>query len=61
MRWSIDTHSFAWAWGESGLSLEDVVILTRLSLRGVSLFDLSKLSLADKQDVAELRRLGKLA
>ncbi|KAI8534883.1 hypothetical protein RHMOL_Rhmol10G0131500 [Rhododendron molle] len=31
-RSSIDTHSFAWAWGESGLSLEDVVILTCLSL-----------------------------
>lgn len=41
--------------------MEDVVILTRLSLRGVSLFDLNKLSLADKQDVAELRRLNKLA
>ncbi|KAE9445895.1 hypothetical protein C3L33_22217, partial [Rhododendron williamsianum] len=59
--WSIDTHSFAWAWGESGLSLEDVVILTRLSLRGVTLLDLNNLSLADQHDVAELRRLSKQA
>ncbi|KAE9446002.1 hypothetical protein C3L33_22095, partial [Rhododendron williamsianum] len=54
-------HSFAWALGESGLSLEDVVILTRLFLRGVTLLDPNNLSLADQQDIAELRRLGKLA
>lgn len=59
--WSIDTHSFAWAWGESGLSLEDVVILTRLSLRGASIMDLANLSREDQENVAELRRLGKLA
>lgn len=34
--WSIDTHSFAWAWGESGHSLEDMVILAPLSLRGAA-------------------------
>lgn len=60
-RWSIDTHSFIWAWGESGLSLEDVVILTCLSLREVSPLNLDGLSPTDQQDVAELRRLGKLA
>ncbi|KAE9444999.1 hypothetical protein C3L33_23103, partial [Rhododendron williamsianum] len=60
-RWSIDTHSFAWAWGESSLSLEDVVILTRLSLRGASVFDPDKFSRADWENIAELRRLGKLA
>ncbi|KAI8571890.1 hypothetical protein RHMOL_Rhmol01G0155300 [Rhododendron molle] len=46
-RWSIDTHSFTWAWGESDLSLEDVVILTRLPLRGIMLLDLNDLSDAD--------------
>lgn len=59
--WSVDTHSFAWAWGESGLSLEDIVILTRLSLCGVTLLDLNNLSPADQRNVVELRRLGKLA
>lgn len=59
--WSIDTHSFAWGWGESGLSLEDVVILTRLSLRGVVPLDLDNLSTVNQQNAVELRRLAKLA
>ncbi|XP_058191445.1 uncharacterized protein LOC131308524 [Rhododendron vialii] len=60
-RWSIDTHSFAWAWGESGFSLEDVVILTRLPLCGTALLDPTNLSTADQQDILELRQLGKKA
>ncbi|KAE9444619.1 hypothetical protein C3L33_23483, partial [Rhododendron williamsianum] len=60
-RWSIDTHSFAWAWGESGLSLEDVSILTRLSLRGGNIVDLAKLSWEDRDDVEALRALHKQA
>ncbi|WP_215258547.1 hypothetical protein, partial [Escherichia coli] len=50
-RWSSDSHSFAWAWGESGLSLEDVFILTRLSLRGGNILDIAQLSQADRNDV----------
>lgn len=65
-RWSVNTHSFAWAWGESGISLEDVVILTSLSLHGAGILDLANLSRVDQEsvdqeNVAELRRLGKLA
>ncbi|KAE9462378.1 hypothetical protein C3L33_05714, partial [Rhododendron williamsianum] len=59
--WSTDTHSFAWAWGESGLSLEDTFILTRLSLRGANVLDLTKLSREDRDDVESLRKLHKLA
>ncbi|KAI8535892.1 hypothetical protein RHMOL_Rhmol10G0210100 [Rhododendron molle] len=46
-RWSVNTHTFAWAWGESGLSLEDMVILTRLSLCSASILDLVHLSRED--------------
>ncbi|KAE9445286.1 hypothetical protein C3L33_22816, partial [Rhododendron williamsianum] len=60
-RWSIDTHSFAWAWGESRLSLEDVFILTRLSLCGGNIVDPAKLSLADREDVEALKALHKQA
>ncbi|KAE9465282.1 hypothetical protein C3L33_02812, partial [Rhododendron williamsianum] len=60
-RWSIDTHSFAWVWGKSELSMEDVVILTPLSLRGASILDLAHLSREDRENARELRRLGKLA
>ncbi|KAE9465168.1 hypothetical protein C3L33_02948, partial [Rhododendron williamsianum] len=42
-------------------SSEDVVILTRLSLQGTSILDLANLSRKDQENVAELRRLGKLA
>lgn len=59
--WSIDIHSFVWAWGESGLSLEDVVILSCLSLCRVNPLNPDGLSSADQHHVAELRRLGKLA
>lgn len=52
---------FAWAWGESGLSLEDVVILIRLPLRGAALFDPDKFSRVDQENIVELKRLRKLA
>ncbi|KAI8563880.1 hypothetical protein RHMOL_Rhmol03G0143700 [Rhododendron molle] len=59
--WSIDTHSFVWAWGESGLSLEDVAIPTCLSLHGVSPLDPDNLSSIDQRDVIELRRLEQIS
>ncbi|KAE9455761.1 hypothetical protein C3L33_12337, partial [Rhododendron williamsianum] len=60
-RWNSDTHSFAWAWGESGLSLEDVHILTRLSLRGGNTLDFAKLSRADQDEVGALKAFHKHA
>ncbi|KAE9459110.1 hypothetical protein C3L33_08986, partial [Rhododendron williamsianum] len=60
-RWSTGTYSFAWSWGESGLSLEDAFILTRLSLRGANILDLAKLSREDRDDVESLIKLHKQA
>ncbi|KAI8543018.1 hypothetical protein RHMOL_Rhmol08G0186300 [Rhododendron molle] len=60
-RWSVDTHSFAWAWGECGLSSEDAFILTRLPLRGANILDLAKLSREDRENVEGLKRLHRLA
>ncbi|KAE9444597.1 hypothetical protein C3L33_23505, partial [Rhododendron williamsianum] len=59
--WSTDTHSFAWSWGESGLSLEDVLILTHLSLHGGNIVDLAKLPREDRDDIETLRALHKQA
>lgn len=33
-RWSIETHTFVTSWGDFGLSLEDMPMLTSLSLFG---------------------------
>ncbi|KAE9447462.1 hypothetical protein C3L33_20640, partial [Rhododendron williamsianum] len=60
-RWSTNTHSFAWAWGESGLSLEDVSILTRLSLRGGNIVDLAKFTREERDKVEALRTFHKQA
>lgn len=47
--------------GESGLSLEDMFILTRMSLCGASILDLANLSREDRENVEGLKRLYRLA
>ncbi|KAF7134277.1 hypothetical protein RHSIM_Rhsim08G0137100 [Rhododendron simsii] len=54
-RWSVDTHTFVWAWGESGPSLEDAFTLMRLHPRGRRLLDLDNLSPDEAAVVQALR------
>ncbi|KAE9444658.1 hypothetical protein C3L33_23444, partial [Rhododendron williamsianum] len=64
-RWSVDTHTFEWAWGESGPTLEDTFALMRLHPRGLRLLDLDNLSSDETFDMqalyaafAEAKRAG---
>ncbi|KAG5524063.1 hypothetical protein RHGRI_030905 [Rhododendron griersonianum] len=55
-RWSTDTHTFVFPWGDGGPTLQDTAILMRLSTRGSAAFDPSSLSSADARLVDRLRR-----
>lgn len=64
-RWSVDTHTFEWAWGESGPTLEDTFALMRLHPRSLRLLDLDNLSSDETFDMqalcaafAEAKRAG---
>ncbi|KAG5525346.1 hypothetical protein RHGRI_031876 [Rhododendron griersonianum] len=46
-RWSKDTHTFVFPWGDGGPTLQDTAVLMRLSTRGSVAFDPSNLSSAD--------------
>ncbi|KAE9447684.1 hypothetical protein C3L33_20418, partial [Rhododendron williamsianum] len=55
-RWSTDTHTFVFAWGDGGPMFQDTAILMRLSMRGSVAFDPSNLSPTDARLVDQLRR-----
>ncbi|KAG5536632.1 hypothetical protein RHGRI_024155 [Rhododendron griersonianum] len=55
-RWSKDTHTFVFPWGDCGPTLQDMAVMMRLSTRGSVAFDPSNLSLADARLVDRLRR-----
>ncbi|KAE9444962.1 hypothetical protein C3L33_23140, partial [Rhododendron williamsianum] len=55
-RWSRDTHTFVFPWGDCGPTLQDTAVMMRLSTRGSVAFDPSNLSLADARPVDRLRR-----
>ncbi|KAG5561577.1 hypothetical protein RHGRI_004580 [Rhododendron griersonianum] len=55
-RWSKDTHTFVFPWGDGGPTLQDTAVLMRLSTRGSVAFDPSNLSSADARLVDCLRR-----
>ncbi|KAG5531172.1 hypothetical protein RHGRI_025958 [Rhododendron griersonianum] len=55
-RWSKDTHTFVFPWGDGGPTLQDTAVLMRLSTRGSVAFDPSNLSSADARLVDRLRR-----
>ncbi|KAG5540484.1 hypothetical protein RHGRI_020633 [Rhododendron griersonianum] len=55
-RWSKDTHTFVFPWGDGGPTLQDTAVLMRLSTRGSVAFDPSNLSSADASLVDRLRR-----
>lgn len=46
-RWSKDTHTFVFPWGDGGPTLQDSVVLMQLSTKGTVAFDPSYLSPAD--------------
>lgn len=54
-RWSIDTHTSVWAWGESGPSLENTFGLMRLHPHGRRLLDLDNLSLDETANMQAFR------
>lgn len=55
-QWSLDSHTFSWAWGESGMSFEDVFVLLRLPVHGRRLFDPEALTSAEMQGVEALMK-----
>ncbi|KAG5557745.1 hypothetical protein RHGRI_007862 [Rhododendron griersonianum] len=55
-RWSRDTHTFVFPWGDCGPTLQDTAMMMRLSTRGSVAFDPSNLSSADARLVDRLRR-----
>ncbi|KAF7119646.1 hypothetical protein RHSIM_Rhsim13G0080700 [Rhododendron simsii] len=55
-RWSKDTHTFMFPWGDGGPTFQDSAVLMRLSIRGAMAFDSSNLSSADARLVDRLRR-----
>ncbi|KAF7116965.1 hypothetical protein RHSIM_RhsimUnG0009600 [Rhododendron simsii] len=55
-RWSRDTHTFVFPWGEGGPTLQDSAVLMRFGTRGTVAFDLSSVSPADMRLVERLRR-----
>ncbi|KAG5523899.1 hypothetical protein RHGRI_030784 [Rhododendron griersonianum] len=55
-RWSRDTHTFVFPWGDCGLTLQDTAVMMRLSTRGSVAFDPSNLSSADVRLVDRLRK-----
>ncbi|KAG5528020.1 hypothetical protein RHGRI_028826 [Rhododendron griersonianum] len=55
-RWSKDTHTFVFPWGDGGPTLQDTAVLMRLSTRGSVASDPSNLSSADARLVDRLRR-----
>ncbi|KAG5552148.1 hypothetical protein RHGRI_010300 [Rhododendron griersonianum] len=55
-RWSRDTHTFVFPWGDCGPTLQDTAVMMRLSTRGSVAFDPSNLSSADARLVDRLRR-----
>ncbi|KAF7124018.1 hypothetical protein RHSIM_Rhsim12G0101900 [Rhododendron simsii] len=55
-RWSKDTHTFVFPWGDGGPTLQDTAVLMRLSTRGSVALDPSDLSPADAKLVERLRR-----
>ncbi|KAE9453015.1 hypothetical protein C3L33_15111, partial [Rhododendron williamsianum] len=55
-RWSKDTHTFVFPWGDGGPTLQDTAVLMRLSTRGSVAFDPSNLSSANARLVDRLRR-----
>ncbi|KAF7134869.1 hypothetical protein RHSIM_Rhsim08G0147800 [Rhododendron simsii] len=55
-RWSKDTHTFVFPWGDGGPTLQDTAVLMRLSTRGSVALDPSNLSPADARLVERLRK-----
>ncbi|KAF7154654.1 hypothetical protein RHSIM_Rhsim01G0082600 [Rhododendron simsii] len=55
-RWSKDTHTFVFPWGDGGPTLQDTAVLMRLSTSGSVALDPSDLSPADAKLVERLRR-----
>ncbi|KAF7151002.1 hypothetical protein RHSIM_Rhsim02G0154000 [Rhododendron simsii] len=55
-RWSKDTHTFVFPWGDGGPTLQDKAVLMRLSTRGSVALDPSSLSPTDERLVERLRR-----
>ncbi|KAF7151917.1 hypothetical protein RHSIM_Rhsim02G0094500 [Rhododendron simsii] len=55
-RWSKDTHTFVFPWGDGGPTLQDTAVLMRLSTRGSVAIDPSNLSPADAKLVERLRK-----
>ncbi|KAF7154581.1 hypothetical protein RHSIM_Rhsim01G0170000 [Rhododendron simsii] len=55
-RWSRDTHTFVFPWGDGGPTLQDTTILMRLSTRGSVALNPSSLS---PTDVRLVQRLGR--
>ncbi|KAF7152955.1 hypothetical protein RHSIM_Rhsim01G0118300 [Rhododendron simsii] len=55
-RWSKDTHTFVFPWGDGGPTLQDTAVLMRLSTRGSVALDPSNLSPVDAKLVERLRR-----
>lgn len=54
-RWSVDTHTFVFPWGEFGPTLQDTSALLHLSLRGHQEFEPTKSGSADQEAVARLK------
>ncbi|KAF7121522.1 hypothetical protein RHSIM_Rhsim13G0108400 [Rhododendron simsii] len=55
-RWSKDTHTFVFLWGDGGPTLQDTAVLMRLSTRGSVAVDPLSLSPADARLVERLRK-----
>ncbi|KAF7146582.1 hypothetical protein RHSIM_Rhsim04G0055800 [Rhododendron simsii] len=55
-RWSKDTHTFVFPWGDGGPTLQDTAVLMRLRTRGSVALDPSNLSPVDAKLVERLRR-----
>ncbi|KAF7150326.1 hypothetical protein RHSIM_Rhsim02G0134500 [Rhododendron simsii] len=55
-RWSKDTHTFVFPWGDGGPTLQDTAVWMRLSTRGSVALDPSNLSPTDARLVERLRR-----
>ncbi|KAF7132948.1 hypothetical protein RHSIM_Rhsim09G0080200 [Rhododendron simsii] len=56
-QWSKDTHTFVFLWGDDGPTLQDMVVLMQLSMRGSVAFDPLNLSSIDARLVDHLRRV----
>ncbi|KAH7858895.1 hypothetical protein Vadar_029158 [Vaccinium darrowii] len=60
-RWSVDTHTFVFPWGEFGPTLQDTTALLHLSSRGKKEFDATRATSADRESVAKLKLAYKAA